>query len=559
MNPDADMFLKQTDSYDDIYSSFAWDIPERINAAREVCDRHAASGKTALIYFDHAGRERRMTFADLQKQANALANALEAHGIDKGDRVAILLPQCPEAGITHVATWKMAAVSLPLFTLMGEDALEYRLLNSATKAIVTNSDNLHKIVGIRDQLPGLRHIFITDMESAGGSVGDGADLSFWGEIEKASDAYETQDTSANAPCLLVYTSGTTGPPKGALHAHRTITAHMPSMEFYHYPYPQPGDLSWSPADWAWMGGLMDNLMPAWCYGVPVLAYRARKFDPEEAFAMMSNYKVRNTFIPPTALKMMRQVPKARERYGTFLRSMFTGGETMGEELLHWGYETFGIVISEGYGQTECNLMVGNCPSVMDVIPGSMGRSIPGHTVEIVGDDGKVLPAGETGHIAFKTPDPIQMLGYWQNEQATRDKFVGDWMLSGDLGQKDDRGYLWFLGRDDDVITSAGYRIGPGEIEECLMKHPAVALAAVIGVPDPTRTEIVKAFIVPAAGQTADNDLMVEVREYVKARLSAHEYPRLIEFVDEMPLTATGKIRRRDLRDQEIAKLEGDGE
>ncbi len=551
------MILKQADSYDALYQGFSWNLPERANAAYDVCDRHAASGKIALIYFDEAGRERRMTFGHMQKAANSLANALEGHGVAEGDRVAILLPQCPEAGITHVAAWKMAAISLPLFTLMGEEALEYRLANSGAKALVTNTENLPKIIGIRDRLPDLKHIFITDMEPANGDVGDGADLTFWGEIEKASDSYENKDTAANDPCLLVYTSGTTGQPKGALHAHRLHQAHMPSMEFYLYPYPQQGDLAWTPADWAWMGGLMDNLMPAWCYGQPVLAYRARKFDPEEAFAMMANYKVKTSFIPPTALKMMRQVPDARARYGTTLRAMFSGGETMGEDLLHWGYETLGIVISEGYGQTEFNLMAGNCPPVMDVIPGSMGKACPGHTVGIIDDSGNLLPAGETGNIAFKTPDPIQMLGYWQNEQATKDKHIGDWFLSGDLGRQDDQGYLWFLGRDDDVITSAGYRIGPGEIEECLMKHPAVALAAAVGVPDPTRTEIVKAFIVPAAGHTPDNDLMAEVQEYVKARLSAHEYPRLIEFVEEMPLTATGKIRRKDLRDQEVAKLEGD--
>ena len=491
-----------------------------------------------------------MTFRDLQRAANSLANALEANGVTEGDRVAILLPQCPEAGVTHVAAWKMAAVSLPLFTLMGEDALEYRLSNSGAKALVTNRANLSKIAGIREKLPALKHILVIDMPSAG----DGADKVFWDEIEKASDSYETKDTAADDPCLLVYTSGTTGQPKGALHAHRLILAHMPSMEFYLYPYPQKGDLAWTPADWAWMGGLMDSLMPAWCYGQPVLAYRARKFDPDEAFAMMSNYKVRTAFIPPTALKMMRQVPDARARYGTTLRAMFTGGESMGEELLHWGYETLGIVIAEGYGQTECNLMVGNCPPIMDVLPGSMGRACPGHVVDVIDDDGNVMPTGETGQIAFKTPDPIQMLGYWQNEQATKDKFIGDWFLSGDVGRRDSHGYLWFLGRADDVITSAGYRIGPGEIEDCLMKHPAVALAAAVGVPDPTRTEVVKAFIVTAAGHAPNQDLMIEMQEYVKARLSAHEYPRLIEFVDEMPLTATGKIRRKDLRDQEIEKL-----
>jgi acetyl-CoA synthetase len=299
---------------------------------------------------------------------------------------------------------------------------------------------------------------------------------------------------------------------------------------------------------------MDNLMPAWFHGVPVLAWRTRRFDAEEAFTMMAQHRVRNAFLPPTALKMMRQVPRARERRGVKLRSMFTGGETMGEELLHWGFETFGIVISEGYGQTECNLMAGNSPAIMDVIPGSMGRAVPGHVVDIVDGSGAVVKPGETGQIAFKMPDPIAMLRYWNNPQATSDKHLGGWMLSGDLGRKDEAGYLWFLGRADDVITSAGYRIGPGEIEECLMRHPAVALAAAIGVPDPIRTEAVKAFIVLAKGYAPSPALATEIQAFVRTRLSAHEYPRHIEFVAELPLTATGKIRRLDLRERDKARL-----
>jgi acetyl-CoA synthetase len=527
---DSEPVLPRAETYDELYRAFRWSLPKSYNMAVDVCDRHARrAGKTALIYFDEGGAERRLSFDELKRSANALANALEVHGVGVGDRIAILLPQCPETAICHVAAWKMGAISLPLFTLFGEDALEYRLSNSGAKVVVTNRENLPKIVAIRDT---------------------GIDLAFWPIIEQASTRYRNRKTAADDPCLLIYTSGTTGPPKGALHAHRTMIAHMPSMEFYHQFYPQPGDLFWSPADWAWIGGLMDNLMPAWFHGTPVLAFRARKFDPEEAYGMLATYRVRNAFIPPTALKMMRQVPDARERWDLRLRSMFTGGETMGEDLLHWGFETFGIVISEGYGQTECNLMVGNCPAIMDVYPGSMGRAVPGHTVEIVDDDGQVLPVGETGNIAFRQPDPIAMLGYWRNEQATRDKHVGEWMLSGDLGRKDERGYLWFLGRADDVITSAGYRIGPGEIEECLMKHPAVAIAAAIGVPDPMRTEAVKAVIVPAQGFTPSDALATEIQDFVRARLSAHEYPRLIEFADALPLTATGKIRRTELRQRE---------
>jgi len=543
--------LKPAESYEEVCRSFRWHIPRRYNMAEDVCDRHAESpGKTALIWFDDQGKERRLSFTEVRSAANGLANALEAHGVKFGDRVAILLPQCPETAICHVASWKMGAISLPLFTLFGEEALEYRLENSGAKVVVTDTANVSKIAAIRDRLPALQHVIGIDIEQAGG----GFDHGFWTLIEAAGKNYRNQPTAADDPALLIYTSGTTGPPKGALHAHRTMIAHMPSMEFYTHFFPKPGDLFWSPADWAWIGGLMDNIMPAWFHGVPVLAFRARKFDPEEAFSMLAAHRVRNAFIPPTALKLMRQVPEP-QRYGAQLRSIFTGGEAMGSELLNWGYETFGLVIAEGYGQTEFNLAVGNCPPIMDVHPGSMGRPCPGHMVDIIDDDGNVAGPGETGHIAFKTPDPIAMLGYWQNDQATKDKYIGDWMVSGDLGQRDERGYLWFMGRADDVITSAGYRIGPGEIEDCLMKHPAVALAAAVGVPDPVRTEAVKAFVVPAEGTTASDALAIEIQDYVKARLSAHEYPRMVEFVEALPMTATGKIRRRDLRERERQRAE----
>jgi len=555
--------LKRGETYEEVYAALKWDIPRSYNMAFDVCDRHAGESKTALIYFDERGREHRYTFTEIRDSANKLANALTALGIRRGERVAILLPQCPETAITHVAVYKMGAVALPLFTLFGEDALEYRLANSGAAAIVTNSENLPKIAAIRPRLGDLKHVILVENPSDSRSgpksgvktVGDGADQNYWSLVARGQAQFKNLPTNAEDPAFLIYTSGTTGQPKGALHAHRAMLAHMPSMEFYHSYFPEPGDLCWSPADWAWIGGLMDNLMPAWFAGVPVLAWRARKFDPEEAFAMMAGHRVRNCFFPPTALKIMRQVPKPNERFNVRLRSMFSGGETMGEELLHWGFETFGIVIAEGYGQTECNLMVGNCPAIMDVIPGSMGRAVPGHTVEIVDDDGKLVPPGTVGQIAFKMPDPIAMLGYWNDPEATKAKHKGEWMLSGDLGVKDAKGYLWFKGRIDDVITSAGYRIGPGEIEECLMKHPAVGLAAVIGIPDPVRTEAVKAFIVPAAGHKPSDRLAAEIQAFVRTKLSAHEYPRHVEFVTDLPLTATGKIRRLELREREKKKAE----
>ena len=366
-------------------------------------------------------------------------------------------------------------------------------------------------------------------------------------LEQASDRLDPVDTAAEDPAVIIYTSGTTGQPKGALHAHRVLLGHLPGVEMPQELFPKPGDLMWTPADWAWIGGLFDVLLPSLHHGVPVLAHRQPKFDPEEAFALMAQAGVRNTFMPPTALKIMRGVARPRDRWGYALRSVCSGGETLGAELLDWGQETFGLTINEFYGQTECNLVVANSSGILPVRPGSMGRAAPGHSVAVVDAGGQPLPAGEVGTIAIRHPDPVMFLGYWNNPTATEEKFAGDWLLTGDQGLQDDEGYFRFVGRDDDVITSGGYRIGPGEIEDCLLKHPAVALAAAVGVPDPLRTERVKAFIVPAEGVETGPALVEEIQNFVKTRLAAHEYPREVEFVSSLPMTTTGKIVRRELR------------
>jgi acetyl-CoA synthetase len=257
-------------------------------------------------------------------------------------------------------------------------------------------------------------------------------------------------------------------------------------------------------------------------------------------------------MPPTALKLMRQVQDPNSRHSFHMRSIGSGGETLGEELLDWGRDVMGLTINEFYGQTECNLIVGCCADVMEIRPGSMGRAVPGHTVDVIDEEGNLVAPGTVGEIAVKRPDPVMFLEYWRKPEATRKKFIGDWLLTGDLARKDEDGYFWFHGRTDDVITSAGYRIGPAEIEECLMKHPAVAMVAVIGSPDDLRTEIVKAFVVPKTGVSPGAKVTEDIKAFVKTRLAAHEYPREIEFVSELPMTATGKIMRKELK-----KLEED--
>jgi acetyl-CoA synthetase len=530
--------LQRGKSYDKVYDGFRWVLPERFNIGVAACDRHAdGSGRLALLYEAPEGKVERFSFDDLKRLSNRCANALAALGVRAGDRVGVLLPQRPETAIAHLAVYKLGAVALPLFTQFGPDALEHRLADSGAKALIIDGENLAKIPA---GLPDLGTILVVDGDGGGNPL-------FWPSLERAADAFAPVDTGSDDPALIIYTSGTTGRPKGALHAHRALLGHLPGVQLAQDFFPAPGDRYWTPADWAWIGGLLDVLLPSLYFGVPVLAHRARKFDPEEAFALMARHGVRNAFLPPTALKMMRQVSSPRERFAHRLRSVGSGGEALGEDILDWCRTALAVEVNEFYGQTEANLLVGNCATLFPVRPGSMGRAIPGHCVEVVSSDGQAVAEGETGIIAVRRPDPVMFLGYWNNPEATRAKFAGDWCLTGDVAVKDADGYIWFKGREDDLISSGGYRIGPTDIEDCLMKHPAVLMAAVVGSPDPIRGEIVKAFIVPRPEAAAGPVLAEEIRRFVGARLAHYQAPREIVFIEELPLTATGKIMRRELR------------
>lgn len=529
-------------SYEEIRDTFAWHIPTRFNIATAICDRHVGAGGEALIYQDWDGKVDRYTFEALQDASRRFANALSAHGVSRGDRVAILLPQCPETLVAHLAVYRIGSVALPLFMLFGPDALEYRLADSSARALVTNDIGLATVLGLRDRLPELRVVVNVGTERGPNVVG------FRELLERARPAHVTIDTAAEDPAFMLYTSGTTGQPKGVLHPHRVLLGAMPGVELPHDFFPQAGDRMWTPADWAWAGGLMDVLLPSLYHGIPVLAHRSGKFDPEIAIDLLARHEIRNAFMPPTALKLMRQVHNPATRFKCSLRSIASGGERLGEEIVAWGREAFGLTINEFYGQTEINLVVGNCGVLMPTKDGSMGRAIPGHVVEVVDDQGQPVPPGQMGTIAVGAPDPVMFLRYWNNPEATRQKFKGGWCLTGDLGHRDAEGYFWFRGRDDDVINSGGYRIGPAEIEECLMHHPAVAMVAVVGVPDEVRGELVKAFVVPRTGSAVGAELAADIQAFVKARLSPHEYPREVEFLETLPMTVTGKIRRRDLRE-----------
>jgi acetyl-CoA synthetase len=530
-------------TYEEVFDNFEWEIPRYYNIGVDVCDKWANDKcRLALIYIDPNGKDQKYTFWELKNRSNQLANALRANGIERGDRVGILLSQRPETLISHVAVYKLGAIAVQLLTLFGPDAIEYRLQDSGAKGVITDMENLSKINEIRENLPDLELVMVID---AGKEEGV---LDFWECVQMGSRDFTPVPTKPEDPALIIYTSGTTGQPKGTLHGHRLLLGILPGFEFYHNLFPQQGDLMWTPLDWAYIGGSYDALFPTLHHGYPMLAYRSRKFDPEKAFHMMAQYGVTNLMAVPTVLRMMKHaLEDPKEHYDLQLRSITVGGETLGEELSEWTREALGVELNEQYGQTECDLIVGFCSQVMEIVPGTIGRAVPGHRVEIIDEDGRIAVPGELGEIAVKRPDPVMFLEYWRKPRATEEKFIGDWMRTGDYGRKDENGYFTFTGRKDDIIESGGYRIGPGEVEDCLMTHEAVALVGVIGVPDPIRGEIVKAFILPKGGVKGDQALKESIKEHVKTRLEAHAYPREVAFLEEMPRTKTGKILRHELR------------
>jgi acetyl-CoA synthetase len=491
----------------------------------DVCDKWAASDpdRTAIIDLTDGVRTN-VSFEVLQYLSDSLAQHLRVKGIGAGDRVGVLRTQSVWTAAAHIAIWKLGAISVPLFTLFRAEALLSRLNDAGAKAVVVDEGSAELIAPLRDQLPDLEHVICPETT----------------EFKETEIEFEPYDTAADDPAILIYTSGTTGPPKGALHAHRVLLGHLPGVELSHNFLPQTGDCMWTPADWAWIGGLLDVLMPALHHRVPVVAARMEKFSAQECRKIIQQGGVRNIFFPPTALKMLM----AEDVKITGLRTVASGGEPLSNALIDWGRDAFGLTINEFYGQTECNMIVSSCGELFTSRIGCAGRIVPGHDVAVIGENG--LPTDCEGDIAVRRGTPVMMLEYWQNPTATREKFRGDWLLTGDRGIEDG-GYIRFVGRDDDVITSAGYRIGPSAIENCLMGHAAVVGAAVVGKPDSKRTEIVKAYVKLKDGTAGTAQLIKDLQAHVAGNLAAHEYPREIEFVTEFPMTVTGKIIRKELK------------
>ena len=541
------------DRYEELYRSFRWNVPARYNMAHACCGQWAQDrARFALYWEDESGTTAAYSFWDIQQAANRLSNALAGLGVKRGDRVAIILPQRPETAIAYIAVFQMGAIALPLSHLFGPDALEYRMEHAEASVAIVEPTTIGNLWAVKERLTHLRHVIGV------GGAREAAVHSWDALLGRASSRFIPAQTDAEDPALIIYTSGTTGPPKGALKPHRVLIGNVPGFVHSHDFFPQPGDMFWSPADWAWTGGLMDALLPAWLYGIPILGYRGR-FDAERAYYLIDKYAVRNSFLFPTALKlMMKAVPAPRQRYDIQLRSVMSAGEAVGVTVFEWAKEHLGVTINEMFGQTEINYVVGNCHTAWPAKPGSIGRPYPGHRVAVIDDKGHELPAGELGEVAVNRycngqADPVFFLEYWKNERATTEKFIGDWGCTGDQAKRDEDGYLWYQGRSDDVIKSSGYRIGPAEIESCLVKHPAVLNAAVIGKPDAARGAIVKAFVVLQPGQQPSDLLIEQIQAHVRSRLAPYEYPREIEFIDALPMTTTGKVQRKELRKLEEAK------
>ncbi|WP_170340376.1 AMP-binding protein [Ruegeria arenilitoris] len=488
-------------------SGGSWDIPPRLNMAHQCLSRPAE--QVAILDLSSAATTE-ITYGELDLMTDRLARGLLGR-VQPGDRVGVLLSQSPWCAAAHLAIWKIGAISVPLFKLFKRDALASRIGDAGAGYVLTDGEGA-------DMLGNLAQPLIVSELGADGPAVDFA------------------DTGPEDPAVLIYTSGTTGKPKGALHGHRVLTGHLPGVSISHN-HLRAGDCLWTPADWAWIGGLFDVLMPGLALGIPVVAARLDKFTPEACADLIARGGVRNVFFPPTALRML----KAADMTIPGLRSVASGGEPLGAEMLAWGERAFGLTINEFYGQTECNMVVSSCAEDFPARPGCIGKPVPGHEVAVIDATGN--PTDAEGDVAIRRGSASMLLEYWNNPQATAEKFRGDWLITGDRGLWEGD-YLRFVGREDDVITSAGYRIGPAEIEDCLLTHPAVATVGVVGKPDPLRTEIVKAYVVLKPGSEASE---AELQDWVKDRLAHYSYPREVAFVQDLPLTVTGKVIRKELK------------
>ena len=511
-----------TTTYEELRARHKWEVPERYNIARDVCFKHPAD-KLAMIHEDPRGNVREVLWGELQELTNRFANVLAARGIQKGDRIAMLLPPTPETAAAFLATYHSGAILLSMSVLYGDEGIAHRVRDSQAKLVVTNAENAERI---RDA-----EVLVLDPE-----VFTEGDAEFAGV-----------DTSPDDPAQLYYTSGTTGLAKGIIHAHRYLLAHE---EFLYCHEVQDGERFHGVGEWAWAAGIAPLLGPWRAGAVQVVLQREGGFDPHRQLEVLSRHGVTNAFLTPTAVRSMMGIGDAGERYPIRFRRVCCAGEPLNPEAIRWFREQYGVTVLDYYGLTESYPLVANYP-FMEVREGSMGKPMPGWDVQILDEDEHPVAVGERGEICLRArSNPHWPLGYWNNPEASEETFGGEWFHTKDAASQDEDGYIWFQGRADDVIISAGYRIGPFEVESACLEHPAVAEAAAVAAPDERRGMIVKAFIVLAEGHEPSDDLAREISEFVRTRHSAYAYPRVVEFIGELPKTLTGKIRRIELRERQ---------
>ena len=534
------------DSYDEARASFEWNLPAAYNPALDFVRNHENPDAAALVSDHPSGETRVDSFRDIDQRSDRLAAALSNLGIGAGDRVGVVIPQRPENPVTHLANWKLGAVSVPLTVLFGRDALRYRLRDSEARAVVVDPSVRGTVDEIRDDCPALEHVV-----ELGEQVDSGAHA-FDALVDEQPTGIDIYESTPETPSAIMYTSGSTGPPKGVLHSHALWLGRAAAASNYFDQGLHDATL-WTPADWAWGAALGGTLFAAWHHGCSIVGWPREEFDPGAAFDLMARHDVTHAFMPPTALRLLMSVDNPPTE-DLSLSTFASAGEPMTPEIVEWVAETFeDVAVNEFYGQTELNLVVGNCSNWFETRPESMGKPLPGYEVAILDTETREqLPPGETGEIAVRPGDRRVFFDeYWGLPEKTAAKVTDDgWFLTGDLARRDEDGYLWFVSRKDDIILTRGYRVGPMEVESAILEHDAVEQAGVVGIPDETTGEAIKAYVQPSSAAVATDELRAEIRTLVRDRLAEYEYPEYIEFVDSLPTTTTGKIQRESLRDRE---------
>ena len=523
--------MSDHETYTELCRTHRWNVPERYNIAADVCDKHPRD-KPAMVWESFDGARRELVWGELQDMADRAAHLLQRHGVKRGDRVAVVLPPTPETAAVFFGVWKLGAVLLSLSLLYGDEAIEYRLEDSGARVVVTDSDNADRFPDVAGA-----ELLVLPADALVGTP----------------ESHIECDTAADDPAQLYYTSGTTGLAKGVVHAHRYLLAHE---EFAHCHEVLDGESFHGMGEWAWAAGIAPLLGP-WRLGAVQYVYRReRGFDAHHQLDFLSRNSVSNVFTTPTAMRAMMAVTDAGSRYPQKFRRVCSAGEPLNPEAIRWFREQYQVTVLDYYGLTESYPLVANYPA-MPVREGSMGRPMPGWDVQILDEDEHPVAAGERGEICLRArSNPHYPLGYWNRPDDTAAVFGGEWFHTKDAAVRDEDGYFWYEGRADDVIIAAGYRVGPFEVESVCLEHPAVREAAVVASPDQLRGNVVKAFIVLAEGHDPTDDLAEQIQAHVRQHLSAYAYPRLIEFVDELPKTLTGKIRRIELRRLELERAGG---